>query len=303
MKQKLIQELPDSLRKQVVCTVDLSCNAGPEALRHVALRAVESVASSERSPVEHVLSHFFQLTLKDSMCCWGEQETRRALEMGAVEHLLLSADADTELDVDAWKALAVSYGTHVVDVCPISEQGAKFCQHFRVGGCFRWPLEPELLGQGGVKEEDGDEDALANTPPVTFADGGKLQEMEFLPRGPDNSTCPSYDHQVPDICLPHSALHVETGAAADAENSSISTMDSLGTAETSPRHTEALQWFQAELSCILGDSSAAEAIATCVHVVLSDEVSSRDEIAEGMLAVASAEGVPEELALELMRRW
>merc|ERR1712196_727444 len=140
MKQKLIQELPESLRKHVVCTVDLSCNAGPEALRHAALRAAGSVASSEHSEVERELCHFFELVLKDSMCCYGEGPTIKALELGAVEHLLLSVDVDTRLDVDAWTTLAASYGTRVVEISPISEQGNKFCQAFHVGACLRWPL-------------------------------------------------------------------------------------------------------------------------------------------------------------------
>lgn len=275
MKQKLIQELPESLRKHVVCTVDLSCNAGPEALRHAALRAAGSVASSEHSEAERELCHFFELVLKDSMCCYGEGPTIKALELGAVEHLLLSANVDTRLDVDAWTTLAASYGTRVVEISPISEQGDKFCQAFRVGACLRWPLELELLEEDAVAEE---EDAVA-------------EEVGCMTSCAQDIAALACDEDEPAM------------ACAEVERASVSTTDTLDMVDVSRHHEETLQWFQSELSNALGDPSTAEAIAACVHVVLSDEVSSRDEVTEGVLAVASAEGVPEELTLELIRRW
>merc|ERR1712087_533861 len=97
----------------------------------------------------------------------------------------------------------------------------------------------------------------------------------------------------------HVALMVDED---DTERDSISTTDTPEVADAAHRR-EVLAWFEAELANALGDTSAAGTLTTCLEVVLSDEVSSRDEIVENVLAIGSVEGVPEELALELMRRW
>lgn len=278
MKQKLFQELPEAIRKQVIMPmVDLSCNAGPEALRHAALRAAESVASSEHSEVDRVLTNFFELTLIESMCCYGEAQTLKALEMGAVEHLLLAADAETRLGADGLRTLAASHGTHVVEICPRTEQGAKFCESFGVGGCLRWRLDLELLEEDA---EAGQEVAWAET-----SEGeGELQDNAVRATAP----------------LHHSQATLSFDAFAEVELASTSAADLV---DVSQHHKETLEWFEAELRGVMDDSSAAEAIVAGVEVVLSDEVSSRDEIAENVVAVTASEGVPEELALELVRRW
>jgi len=54
---------------------------------------------------------------------------------------------------------------------------------------------------------------------------------------------------------------------------------------------------------VLDDTSAAEAVTACVEVVLADGVTSMHEVSEDLIAMVVAEGLPEELALELMRRW
>merc|ERR1711879_1059665 len=140
-KHKLAAELPEHLRKQIICIVDLSCNAGSESLRQAALRAAEAVASAENDGVDRELQNFFDLTLRDSMCCYCEAQTLQALEMGAVEHLLLSANLQTKLSVDEWKELVDMHGTRVIEILPNTEKGSQFCQSYGVGGCLRWPLD------------------------------------------------------------------------------------------------------------------------------------------------------------------
>jgi len=293
MKRKLLQELPETMRKQVMCIVDLSCNAGPEALRHAALRAAESVASSEHSEVERALANFFELTLGESMCCYGEAQSLKALEMGAVEQLLLVADVETRLGADGLRTLAASYGTHVVEICPRTEQGAKFCESFGVGGCLRWPLDLELVEEDA---EAGQEVVRAET----FGVEGELQDYAARANICD---CKASDASNCTVPLHHPQATLSLDAFAEIELTSIRTTDTADLVDVSQHHKETLAWFEAELRGVMDDSSAAEAMMACVEVVLSDEVSSRDEIAESVVAVTSSEGVPEELALELVRRW
>eukprot|EP00931_Biecheleriopsis_adriatica_P046864 TRINITY_DN26963_c0_g1_i1.p1 TRINITY_DN26963_c0_g1~~TRINITY_DN26963_c0_g1_i1.p1 ORF type:complete len:350 (-),score=80.33 TRINITY_DN26963_c0_g1_i1:108-1157(-) len=256
MKHKLIAELSEHLQKQVVCTVDLSCDAGSEALRQAALQAAGSVASGEYSSVDKELNHFFDLTMKGSMCCYGEDHTLQALEMGAVKHLLVSAGLETTLSVDDWKALAELYSTEVVEIHPRTELACRFCQSFGVGGCLRWPLDLQL----GEDEEEQDE---------------KPQEDE--------------------------KSREESPDGVDCEN--ISTANTAPYMDISQHRRSTLAWLESELQGILCDQSAAEAVTACIEVVLSDVVAPQDEIVENVKSVMTAEGAPEELALELMRRW
>lgn len=283
MKHKLAAELPEPVQKQIMCTLDLSCNAGSEALRQAALRAAESVSSAQHSGLDCEIQHFLELTLRESsMCCYGEIETARALEMGAVERLLLSADLQTTISADDWKALAALHGTHVDEIHPRTQQASQFCKSFRIGGCLRWPVEAHLL-------EDVEE------------------EVKYLSEHASKASAP-HDSQssarLPVVSQQSSNLtkadDMSAVAAEEIDSESISTAD---TADVEQHRSQTLAWFQSELKGVLGDSSAAEALTACVEVVLSDELTSRDEIKEGVVGIVSAEGIPEELAWELMRRW
>jgi len=94
-------------------------------------------------------------------------------------------------------------------------------------------------------------------------------------------------------------------AQTDVERSSISTTDTalIDTADELRHRKKVLEWFEAELKNVMENPSAAEAITACVEVIISDDMTSREEVAESVLDVASAEDVPEELALELLHRW
>jgi peptide subunit release factor 1 (eRF1) len=279
MKHKLAAELPEHLRKQIICIVDLSCNAGSESLRQAALRAAEAVASAENEGVDRELQNFFDLTLRDSMCCYCEVQTLQALEMGAVEHLLLSANLQTKLSVDEWKVLADMHGTRVIEILPNTEKGSQFCQSYGVGGCLRWPLDMSHF------EDLNDEQ-------------DELQEVNVTPH-----RC-SGAESVQAIGPIHKSKSVVEGACEEIDCESASTMDSTGVDHVELHRSEALAWFQAEVKEVLGgDSSTAETLATCVEVVLSDEETPQEEILEGLLGILSAEGVPEEIGVELMRRW
>lgn len=288
MKQKLVQELPEPLRKQVLCIVDLPCNASVDALDLAARRAIDSVASCEHAGVDCVVNRFFELTLRNSTSCYGEMQTLKAVEMGAVEHLLLASDLESTLGVDGWKALAESYGTQVVEVYPTSEQGAEFCKSFGVGGCLRWPLDSEVLEEEVVDAEEGE------TLGIQAKTEDKDNPEPFLEKTLE--------------CVSGKASLLESygaSAAVDAEveRVSTSTTDTIDVAHAAELRKETLGWFKAEVQHVLDDASAAEAVTACVEVVLADEVTSMDEVSEDLIAMVLAEGLPEELALELMRRW
>eukprot|EP00928_Gymnodinium_smaydae_P032641 TRINITY_DN23580_c0_g1_i1.p1 TRINITY_DN23580_c0_g1~~TRINITY_DN23580_c0_g1_i1.p1 ORF type:complete len:437 (-),score=58.61 TRINITY_DN23580_c0_g1_i1:208-1518(-) len=276
MKHKLVSELPELLKNKLVCTVDLSCNAGPEGLRLAALRAVESVTMAEDCQEDRDLQQFIELTLKEElMCCYGEAQTVRALQLGAVDRLLLSIDLQTNLSVDEWKSLAALHGTRIVEIHPRTEKGCEFCESFGVGACFRWPLEEHLLQDDDDHAHEDCEEIPINasaTPGIQLpsATSKELDELEMV--------------------APQGEIDREGSRTSDTLSDNM-------------HQSEALAWFRAEVHDALGDLSAAEALAACVEVVLSDELTPKHEVIEGVIAIVCAEGLSEDVALELVRRW
>jgi hypothetical protein len=293
VKHKLSAELPDRMQKQILCTLDLSCEAGPGALRRAALYAASSANSAEQLGLEQTLKSFYDLTMKESnsMCCYGKVQTLRALELGAVERLLLSADQDTSLTLDEWFAMAASHGSQVVQIQPKSELTTQFCKSFGIGGFLRWPVDAGLLD--GI-EETGNKEGSNVKEECTEKPNMSMSSYLEVPR---NTSLKGADMN---------ASETPAGTTADVDDVSVSTIDTAditGAEDVSQHRRCTLAWFEAKLEEVLGDPCSAQTLAACVEVVLSDEVSSRDDIIEGVHVVAASEGIPDELVAELIHRW
>jgi peptide subunit release factor 1 (eRF1) len=293
VKHKLSAELPDRMQKQILCTLDLSCEAGPGALRRAALYAASSANSAEQLGLEQTLKSFYDLTMKESnsMCCYGKVQTLRALELGAVERLLLSADQDTSLTLDEWFAMAASHGSQVVQIQPKSELTTQFCKSFGIGGFLRWPVDAGLLD--GI-EETGNKEGSNVKEECTEKPNMSMSSYLEVPR---NTSLKKADMN---------ASETPAGTTADVDDVSVSTIDTAditGAEDVSQHRRCTLAWFEAKLEEVLGDPCSAQTLAACVEVVLSDEVSSRDDIIEGVHVVAASEGIPDELVAELIHRW
>lgn len=176
MKRRLVRELPLPLRERVAGVVDIDTSAGTEGLQKVAASARQLAEMSLRRESGNVLSSFLELVAKmDAQeappVCFGVVQTAAALRLGAVKHLLLGAPScsDQELGRGAWLELASRSGASVTEVEPTSEPGLRFCRGFGVGGCLRYPVDPELLegepADGGLAHvgEEGLEQEMALT--------------------------------------------------------------------------------------------------------------------------------------------
>jgi len=151
-KHRLRAELPQSLRGKVLCVVNLSCSASMEGMRQAASDAADA---ERRGKTDDVVRSFLESTaMPDSpagtTCCYGVQQTAAALDLGAIDVLLVAADwADPARTKGDWRALAETHRTRLVEVEDRTQDGARFCRAFRVAGCLRWPVDPELLEERG----------------------------------------------------------------------------------------------------------------------------------------------------------
>lgn len=90
------------------------------------------------------------------LVCYGEDQTAAALRLGAVRELLISSTPPGNLGDIAWKkrwsGLAAAVGATLVVVSPRNQACARFCEGFTVAGCLRYPVDPALLEEDALRE-------------------------------------------------------------------------------------------------------------------------------------------------------
>lgn len=280
-KQRLFRELTPSLQKRVLCTLDLPCSAGLEGLRLAACRAAHAVATDAQKKNEGALNRFMELLEKPTSesgvieVCYGRLHTLAALEMGAVETLLVAEGCDE----DTWEALAESHATVLVKVPAHSDFGVQFCSSFRVGGCLRWPLDPDLL--------EGDDEGLdscasaelrraMSTPLELASTSGKTSPMEVDALTVASTSGSSFHCTVKE----QDATDTSEGRASD----------------------EVMSWLRAALIESLGDEASAESLVICVTVLLEDESTDGLEAQAQVREMLLGEQVPLNIIDELAER-
>lgn len=277
MKHKLSSQLPEALRLQVICSVDLPGSADMDGLRHAAVRAASAASEKEGSKSEAMLQRFLALTVtsrsEEVRCCYGESQTLAALKLGAAEELLIAKDFDASTD---WKTLASASGASIWEISPRSEAAVQFCRSFAIGACLRWPVCASLLDEG--------EEFAADEEPVCHKSDSEDASLD--PELLRDSPCAG-------VCVTPSA------GAADGEQEEAS-----GHVASIPStvKVETLAWLGKEL-CQTFDSSTAEALSVCVEVILLDEETPVEEALFQAASVLADEGVPRELSESLCSRW
>lgn len=274
MKRKFVEELPPPLRRRVLCVLGLPCGAGLEGLRQAALRAGDAASADRRSGLEAAVDRFLELAANPkpltTSCCYGDEHTAAALEMGAVETLLVAADRAPGLWTTAeWAELSAAHGAAFFEVSPRTEQEALFCGSFGVGGCLRWPVDLETLeGTGSAMHPDSGSPPAAAQEPLSPSAG------ERSPR-----------------C-----------ASASAGRLPAANTPPPGPMEFTTNTTELLAWLGQALVDALEDAATAEALVSCAEVLFSQQGIAQDEVVAEAAELLSQEGVPDEVVVEMVRR-
>jgi len=296
-KRRLLAELPQPLQNKVLCLVDLSRSADVEALREAALRAGGAADADRRSSAEHSVQAFLEIVAKPDaetgvLCCYGEQQTAAALAMGAIEVLLVAADCESRggRTLEQWQALAEAHGTSMLQVEERSEQSTHFCQAFGMGGCLRWPVDPELFEEREAEATSGTSDAANKIPRAAPAEP-QLAERESSPEASTEGTAST----VIDLAKP--ACPSEPSSQTEDAEDPLAPMPVASTAVG-----EVFSWVGGALQRALGDDAAAEALTACVEVILADESTDRSEAVSQAALMLLAEGVPQDVVDEMVAR-
>jgi len=125
LKERFVEEiLPQDLREKVIAIKDTSY-AGVEALEEVVERAEEELKNAKISKEKKILKEFFVNLAKDTgLVVYGLEDTLQALEMGAVEKLIISEDAPYKVV----KYTCPNCGNEAVAVLRKDEKEEKSCE-------------------------------------------------------------------------------------------------------------------------------------------------------------------------------
>ena len=137
MKYKLASELPPCLKKRIASVVTLSCGAGWGGARKVAARVPDARREQEKRCCDSVLESFFRaLDLDPDWVCYGEAETKQALEQSKAKQLLIS---ESHSKVEEWLTMANLTGSEAMMIRASSTSSQLFCKSYGIGALLRWP--------------------------------------------------------------------------------------------------------------------------------------------------------------------
>jgi peptide subunit release factor 1 (eRF1) len=346
MKRCLVRELPQAMRAKVVCVLDISCDANADGLRQAILcaRNMDAVKADEFSEVEQAVKEFLDLTnISLEMCCFGASMTAAAMEMGAVNKLLVSKAYDRNNDIDGravqdWKAMAKLYGTQVIEVEPRSTQATQFCTNYGIGACLRWPVDFDALDEVASTHEPSEPaepsedlevlDGPASAPPessqsvpkeITIAgscgwEEGAHAEQDRLYRCAecgDAAKLGAIDEAdglwYCKACW--EALLNQPTEMLDCQTSDSTIAEVSGNTASVARTVPCLlEWLHGRLIADIDDQCTVDGLMSWAEVLLTDESATEDceewESPMTQLRVLfHDEGVPEEIVSQLAHRW
>ena len=132
--------LPTDIKNKIIALIDLSYT-DESGLEELINKAEEVIKNSEAAEEKRTLKEFFKkLAVSPDIVVYGLMDTKKALELGAVETLLISEDKD-EKTINELIELANLYGTEVKIISKETQEGIQFSNLGGIGGILRYKIE------------------------------------------------------------------------------------------------------------------------------------------------------------------
>merc|ERR1712151_93878 len=197
MKDELKAALPQALSKRMICPpLSISCNAGPHGLNQAAMKASHLASSHERKEADNMVQAFFEKSeCTPDAVCYGEEHTRRALETGAIESLLIAEAFESAAGVTfkEWAALAEEYGTNCFKIVSCVADSVRFCSSFRIAGILRYALDDLVAEQEEMQELTP---VLASTQELEYQESEE-SSVSSVPSDPGQNHMENFVHEPP----------------------------------------------------------------------------------------------------------
>ena len=111
-KESFIEYVNNELRKKVIAIIDLTYT-DESGLHDLVNRSKEALQKEAVTEEKKLMEKFFTLLGKEpNKVTYGEDSVKKALEMGAVDILLVSEDVDTS-KIEDLEAMAAQYGSNI----------------------------------------------------------------------------------------------------------------------------------------------------------------------------------------------
>jgi len=132
--------LPTDIKNKIMALIDLSYT-DESGLEELVNKAEDVIKNSEVAEEKRILKEFFKKLATDpDSVVYGLKDTKEALELGAVDTLLISEDKDEQI-MNELIELSKIYGTNVKIISKETQEGVQFSNLGGIGGLLRYKLE------------------------------------------------------------------------------------------------------------------------------------------------------------------
>ncbi len=132
--------ITEEVKKKIIAIKDLSYTE-EFGLEELLEKSQDVLAQEEVIEEKKLVSKFLEtLAIKPNMVTYGEQNTLKALEMGAVATLLLS-DALDEQKIEQFESTAKAFSTEIRIVSTETREGVQLRDIGKIGAMLRYPIE------------------------------------------------------------------------------------------------------------------------------------------------------------------
>jgi peptide chain release factor subunit 1 len=132
--------LPTDIKNKILALIDLSYT-DESGLEELVNKAEDVIKNSEVAEEKRIVKEFFKKLATDpDFVVYGLADTKKALELGAVDTLLISEDKDEKI-MNELIELAKMFGTDVKIISKETQEGVQFANLGGIGGILRYKLE------------------------------------------------------------------------------------------------------------------------------------------------------------------
>ncbi len=132
--------ITEEVKRKIIAIKDLSYTE-EFGLEELLEKSQDVLAQEEVTEEKKLVSKFLEmLAIKPNMVTYGEQNTLKALEMGAVATLLLSEALD-EQKIEQFESTAKAFSTEIRIVSTETREGVQLRDIGKIGAMLRYPIE------------------------------------------------------------------------------------------------------------------------------------------------------------------
>lgn len=138
-KEEFIEYLNNEIKRRIIAVIDLTYT-DESGLHDLVDRSREALLKEAITEEKKIMERFFTLLAKDpNKVTYGEDGVRKALEIGAVDTLLISEDLDTK-EIEEFEALAVKYGSDIKIISIDTMEGQQLRDLGKIAAILRFSI-------------------------------------------------------------------------------------------------------------------------------------------------------------------